>query len=40
MVDKNEREQFGKSLLVSTLEAIVTGKRELFKGLAIGQFTL
>ena len=28
---------FGKSLLISTLEAYFLGKRELFKGLAIEQ---
>ena len=30
--------RFGKSLLISTLEAFFLGKRELFKGLAIDQF--
>lgn len=29
--------RFGKSLLISTLEAYFLGKRELFKGLAIEQ---
>ena len=29
--------RFGKSLLLSTLEAYFTGKKELFKGLAIEQ---
>jgi hypothetical protein len=29
--------RFGKSLLISTLEAYLSGKRELFKGLAIEQ---
>ena len=29
--------RFGKSLLLSTLEAYFLGKRELFKGLAIEQ---
>jgi len=29
--------RFGKSLLISTLEAYFQGKRELFKGLAIDQ---
>ena len=29
--------RFGKSLLISTLEAYFLGKRELFKGLAIDQ---
>ena len=29
--------RFGKSLLISTLEAYFLGKRELFKGMAIEQ---
>ena len=29
--------RFGKSLLISTMEAYFRGKRELFKGLAIEQ---
>ena len=29
--------RFGKSLLLSTLEAYFQGKKELFEGLAIGQ---
>ena len=29
--------RFGKSLLISTLEAYFQGKKELFKGLAIDQ---
>ena len=29
--------RFGKSLLISTLEAYLSGKKELFKGLAIEQ---
>ena len=31
--------RFGKSLLISTLEAYFQGKRELFKGLAIDKLT-
>lgn len=33
----NRPPKFGKSLLVSTLEAYFLGKKELFKGLAIDQ---
>ena len=29
--------RFGKSLLISTMEAYFLGKKELFKGLALGQ---
>ena len=29
--------RFGKSLLISTLDAYLSGKRELFKGLALEQ---
>ena len=31
--------RFGKSLLISTIEAYFLGKRELFKGLAIDSLT-